>query len=127
VASAFDPLGASTPSDGALRFINAQDNRDAATTCDLISAEFLRLAAEAVNANSNESCVDIMTAAYNIGSQPIPPQDESPSVVSVQQTGDTAQVVIDYNVPANSGATLSNNTVTVTLHNGRWLVSNSGG
>ena len=68
-----------------------------------------------------------MTAAYNIGSQPIPPQDESPSVVSVQQTGDTAQVVIDYNVPANSGATLSNNTVTVTLHNGRWLVSNSGG
>jgi hypothetical protein len=128
VASTFDPQGASNPSDGALGFVNAEDNDDAATTCDFISAEFLREVAEAINVDPSKSCADIMSAVFNSGGpQPIPPQEESPSVVSVQQSGVTAQVVIDFNVPANDGATLANDNVTLTLQNGRWLVSGAGG
>jgi hypothetical protein len=128
VTSIFDPQGATNPSDGALGFINAEDNEDAATTCDFISAEFLREVAEEINVDPHKPCADIMSAVFNGGGpQPIPPQEESPSVVSVQQTGVTAQVVIDFNVPANDGATLANDNITLTLQNGRWLVSDAGG
>jgi len=126
-ASAFDPEGASTPSQGALAFENATDNDDAAATCEVISPAYLAAVVNAVKASSSESCVEIVTGVYKSdGPSPIPPQEENPTVVSVQQTGVTAQVVIDYNIPANSGATLANDNVELTLQNGRWLVSKSG-
>lgn len=123
-ASAFDPEGASTPSEGAVAFENAIDNYDAAATCDLISPAYLAAAVKEVKASSSESCAEIWTGVFKSdGPSPIPPSEENPSVVSVQQTGATAQVVIDYNIPAGSGATLANDTDTLVLQNGRWLVS----
>jgi hypothetical protein len=93
----------------------------------VISPAYLAAVVNEVKASSSESCVEIVTGVYKSdGPSPIPPQEENPTVVSVQQTGVTAQVVIDYNIPANSGATLANDNVELTLQNGRWLVSKSG-
>jgi predicted small secreted protein len=105
-ASAFDPQGASTPSEGALAFENAIDNREAVALCDLISPAYLAAVVKLVTARSSESCVEIWTREW--------------------ETGATAQVVIDYNIPPNSGATLANDNVALTLQNGRWLVSTAG-
>jgi hypothetical protein len=105
-------------------FTNAIDNYDAATTCELISPAYLAAVIQDVKPSSSESCVEIWTGVFKSDGSPlIPPSEENPSVVSVQQTGDIAQVVIDYNIPPNSGATMANNTDTLVLQNGRWLVS----
>ena len=107
-----------------MAFENAIDNYDAAGTCDMISPAYLAAVVKLVKASSSESCVEIWTAVFKSdGPPPIPPSEENPSVVSVQQTGDSAQVVIDFNIPPNSGATLANNTDTLVLQSGRWLVS----
>jgi ketosteroid isomerase-like protein len=127
VASAFNPEGASTPSQGAVAFENAVDNQDAAALCNLITPAYVVAVAQALKASSSESCVDLWTSSWRTdGPSPIPPQEENPTVVSVQQAGDTAQVVIDYNIPPGSGATLANSTDTLVLQNGRWLVTPEG-
>lgn len=126
-ASAFNPQGASTPSQGAVAFENAIDNQNAVALCNLITPAYVVAVAKATNASSSEPCVELWTNSWKTeGPSPIPPQEENPTVVSAQQTGDTAQVVIDYNIPPNSGATLANDNVTLTLQNGRWLVSTAG-
>lgn len=123
-ASAFDPEGASTPSAAAVGFENAIKDRDGAGVCDFISPAYLAAAAEEQKDSPSEPCVKIWTGAFQSeGPSPTPLQDEHPSVVSVQQTGDSAQVVIDYNIPANEGFTLANDTDALVLQNGRWLVS----
>jgi len=108
-------------------FENAIDNQNAVALCNLITPAYVVAVAKATNASSSEPCVELWTNSWKTeGPSPIPPQEENPTVVSAQQTGDTAQVVIDYNIPPNSGATLANDNVTLTLQNGRWLVSTAG-
>jgi len=122
-ASVFDPGGASTPSEAAVAFENAIDNYNANGVCNFISPAYLAAVVKEVKASSNESCVEIWTGVFKSdGPSPIPPSEEDPTAISVEQSGDTAQVVIDYNIPPNSGATLANSTDALVLQNGHWLV-----
>jgi hypothetical protein len=120
----FDPEGSSTPSEAAVAFENAIDNYNANGVCNVISPAYLAAVVKQIKASANESCVEIWTGVFKSdGPSPIPPSEEDPTVVSVEQSGSTAQVVIDYNIPPNSGATLANSTDALVLQNGVWLVN----
>ena len=121
------PAGAATASDAAMRFITAQEAKDAARMCGLVTDAWLKDAAKVVGGSASD-CPALMAKVVAFAGTPaVSPDEEHISVASSDEQGDTARVRVSYGVSPDSSATLQDNTVTVVHRNGRWLVQDSGG
>lgn len=122
-APSFDPAGAATPGEAALAFERADENKNAAAECQVLSTAYLKAIRDSGLVPVASSCEQLINNVYEErGTGPFDPQDYHPSVKSVSVAGSSATVVIDFGIDPHSAATLADQVVKLVQTDGRWLV-----